>query len=360
MAKKRFSLSIFHKLLITLLMVSIVPLLALWAVGSTQVQKDVGADIANKLVMTSAGIASGITSWDDTNVRVLRSANGIEAITGMDPALQTPILRAFGSVYEWAFVVYTIDEAGNNIARSDDKPLTKFGDRNYFKSAMKGEPVSRQVVISRSTGKPALTLAVPILNNLGQPAGVLAMAMKLDDVAKVIKDTRIGKTGYALLLDEENKMIASGMPGEASTKVEDMSSHPALKVEGITEAPTVYTRPDGKRAVAYVHKLAQGWTLIVEQDYAEAYASLETLERSARILIGITCALVIVVAFMLGKALTRPINVLIAVTEQLSRGQFQDAIPGTGRGDEIGALARAIDRLGVSIRMAMDRLRKKA
>ena len=41
-------------------------------------------------------------------------------------------------------------------------------------------------------------------------------------------------------------------------------------------------------------------------------------------------------------------------------GQFQDAIPETGRGDEIGALARAIDRLGVSIRMAMDRLRKKA
>ena len=150
------------------------------------------------------------------------------------------------------------------------------------------------------------------------------------------------------------------MPGDAGAVVQDVGNHPALKVEGITQAPTVYTGPDGKRVVAYVNKLSQGWTLIVEQDYAEAYASLETLERSARILIGVTCALVLLVAFMLGKALTRPINVLIAITEQLSRGQFQDAIPGTGRGDEIGALARAIDRLGVSIRMAMDRLRKKA
>jgi len=360
MATKRFSLNIFHKLLITLLAVSIIPLLALWAVGSTQVQKDVGAQIANKLVLTSTGIASGITNWDDTNVRVLRTANSIDDITGMDPAKQTQILRAFGGVYEWAFVIYTMDENGKGMARSDDKANVQYADRNYFKSAMKGEPINRQVVISRSTGKPALTLAVPIRNPLGQPTGVLAMAMKLDDVAKVIKDTKIGKTGYALLLDEENKLIATGVPGDAGAVVQDVGNHPALKVEGITQAPTVYTGPDGKRVVAYVNKLSQGWTLIVEQDYAEAYASLETLERSARILIGVTCALVLLVAFMLGKALTRPINVLIAITEQLSRGQFQDAIPGTGRGDEIGALARAIDRLGVSIRMAMDRLRKKA
>ncbi|UUZ48145.1 HAMP domain-containing protein [Massilia sp. B-10] len=109
-----------------------------------------------------------------------------------------------------------------------------------------------------------------------------------------------------------------------------------------------------------MHQLPQGWTLIVEQDYAEAYAALERMELGARLLMVVTGVLVILIAAVLGKALTRPINQLIAVTEQLSRGQFQDAIPETGRGDEIGALARAIERLGVSIRMAMDRLRRKA
>jgi methyl-accepting chemotaxis protein len=190
--------------------------------------------------------------------------------------------------------------------------------------------------------------------------GVVAMAMKLDDISKVIKDTRIGQTGYALLLDAENKVIATGMAGQPSDAVQDMKNHPALKVDGITRAPTVYRKEDGKRVVAYVHKLPQDWTLIVEQDYAEAYAPLERLELGARVLIGVSCALVIIIAALLGKTLTRPINQLIAVAEQLSKGQFQDAIPGTGRGDEIGALARAIDRLGLSIRLAMDRLRKRA
>jgi methyl-accepting chemotaxis protein len=360
MAKQKFSLNIFHKLLLTLLSVSLVPLVALWVVGSGQVRKDVSANIAQNMVMTVSGIATGINGWDDANVRVLRSATHIEDIAGMDPERQTPVLRAFGDTYEWAFVVFTINPEGDNIARSDDKPLAKFGDRSYFKGAMKGEPISRQVLISKSTGKPALTLGVPIRNSMGTPVGVIAMAMKLDDVSKVIKDTRIGETGYALLLDAENKVIATGMPGAASDAVQDMANHPALKIEGITDAPTIYKRADGKRVVGYVRKLPQDWTLIVEQDYAEAYAPLERLEFGARLLIVVTSTLVLVIASLLGKALTRPINKLIAVAEQLSKGQFQDSIPETGRGDEIGALARAIERLGVSIRLAMDRLRKKA
>ena len=64
-------------------------------------------------------------------------------------------------------------------------------------------------------------------------------------------------------------------------------------------------------------------------------------------------------ADFLGKALTRPINELTAIAVQLSNGELQVNIPQTARGDEIGSLARAIERLGVSIQLAMDRLRKK-
>lgn len=360
MAHSRFRFTIFHKLLLTLLAVALVPLFAFWGIGSAQVRKDAAVHVAHHMLMTVSGIATGINDWDDANVRVLRSATRMDDIVSMDARRQNGVLHALGDTYEWAFVIYTIDHNGDNLARSDGKPLINFADRSYFKGAMRGEPVNRQVLISKTTGKPALTLALPIRNAMGEPAGAIAMAMKLDDISKVIKDTRIGDTGYALLLDADRKVIATGMKGQPSDAVQDMSSHPALKIDGISDAPAIYRREDGKRLVAYVHQLPQGWTLIVEQDYAEAYAALERMELGARLLMVVTGVLVILIAAVLGKALTRPINQLIAVTEQLSRGQFQDAIPETGRGDEIGALARAIERLGVSIRMAMDRLRRKA
>jgi methyl-accepting chemotaxis protein len=253
-----------------------------------------------------------------------------------------------------------MDPTGANIARSDDKSLKHFGDRSYFQSSMKGEASSRQVLISKSTNMPALTLSVPIRNALSVgPHGVLAMAMKLDDISKVINDTRIGETGYAILLDAENKLIAHGNPKQRKQTVQDFGEHPAFKVGGIHMEPTIYST-NGKEVVGYARKLPQGWTLLVEQDYAEAYASLERLETQARMLIVLTGTLVVGFAYLLGKQLTRPIKDLIIVAEQLSKGQFRETIPGTERGDEIGALARAVERLGISIRLAMDRLRKQA
>ena len=354
-----FRLNIFHKLLLTLLAVALIPLLGVWYAGSTQARKDAAAGVSQHLVMTAGGIATGINTWDDANVRALQAAARYEDIISMDPVKQKPILRAMGDTYEWAFVVFTIDPTGDNLARSDDKPLTKFGDRTYFQETMKGAPLARQVLISKSTGKPALTLGVPVKNNLGGTVGVLAMAMKLDDISKVIKDTRIGETGYAILLDADNKMIASGRPDKSKDAVQDMADYPAMKVDGIADMPTVY-ESDGKRMVGYMRKLPQGWTLLVEQEHSEAYASLARLENGARFLIMLTAAIVFGVAWFLGKQLTRPINQLIVVAEHLSTGNFEDDVPGTERGDEIGALARAVERLGVSIRMAMERLRRKA
>jgi methyl-accepting chemotaxis protein len=359
MKTEPFRLTIFHKLVTTLLAVALIPLIGVWYAGSSQARADAAATISQHLVMTANSIAGGITSWDEANVRALRQNAKADDIRSMDPARQVPLLRTMGESYEWAFVVFTIEPTGANIARSDDKPMSHFGERSYFQAAMKGALSSRQVLISKSTGRPALTVAVPIKNSLGGIVGVLAMAMKLDDISKVIKDTRIGETGYAILLDADNKVIASGRPDQASDAVQDLANYPALKVDGIADQPTVYAAGE-KRMVGYARKLPQGWTLLVEQDYAEAYASLDRLETGARALIVLTAALVVGVAAFMAKQLTMPINQLIMVAEQLSKGEFADAIPGIGRGDEIGALARAIERLGISIQMAISRLSRRA
>ncbi|QQS55985.1 MAG: HAMP domain-containing protein [Candidatus Competibacteraceae bacterium] len=50
---------------------------------------------------------------------------------------------------------------------------------------------------------------------------------------------------------------------------------------------------------------------------------------------------------------------LTAVAENISRGNFDRKIVGTERRDEIGALARAIERMAASIKLAFERLRKK-
>jgi methyl-accepting chemotaxis protein len=359
MSNRKFSLSIFHKLWMILLVVTLVPLVSLWYVGSNEAKEVLTYNISQNLIGTTNTVAASINGWDETNLHALHAASLLDDIRSMKAERQNPVLKAVGNTYEWSALVYTIAPDGSNIGRNDDKPQLQYGDRSYFHAIMSGKPNGRQVIVSKTSGKPTLAMSAPINDATGQLVGVIAMTMNLDVVSKMVAGIRIGKTGHAILLDADYKVIAHGRPERIKTTLQDFSSHPALAIDGITTKPMVYNE-NGKDIVAFERKLPQGWTLLVEQDYDEAYAALQNMERNAQILIVLTAALVSVIAFFLGKQLTRPINHLTTIANELSTGQFNVTIPQTSRGDEIGSLARAVERLGISIQLAMDRLRKKA
>jgi methyl-accepting chemotaxis protein len=183
--------------------------------------------------------------------------------------------------------------------------------------------------------------------------------LNLGDISQAITDVRVGDTGHAILLDATNKVIAHGDAQKVKTALQDFSAHSALKTAGIAGSPMAYQN-DGKEMIGYMRKLPQGWTLLVEQQYDEAFAPLDKMKKEGRLLILVTIALVVAIAYMLGKALTRPINELTIIADKLSKGDFDVELTQSGRGDEIGSLARAIERLGISIKLAMDRLRSKS
>lgn len=355
----KLNLNIFQKVLITLLVVTLVPLCALWYLGNSSAEQELNSNISDNLIATSNTVAAGINGWDDSNLRALRQVAKLEDMVSMDPARQTPLLVATGTTYEWSYLMFTVAPDGANIARNDGGKLTPYGDRAYFKAVMAGDDVGRLVAIGKSSGKPSLIIASPIRNDSRAIVGVVAMAMNLGEVSRTVTDIRIGDTGRAILLDASNKVIAHGDETKVKEALQDFSTHPALKVAGINEMPKTYMVGD-KKMVGYLKKLPQGWTLLVEQEYDEAFATLNKMHNEARILILVAVILVTGVAFLMGKELTRPINQLTEIAEKLSNGQLDVAIPQTRRGDEIGSLARAVERLGISIQMAMDRLRKRA
>ena len=65
---------------------------------------------------------------------------------------------------------------------------------------------------------------------------------------------------------------------------------------------------------------------------------------------------VILVSYALASGLTRPIRRLTQIADGISRGNLGAAIAETQRSDEIGSLARAIERLRASVKLAVDRL----
>jgi methyl-accepting chemotaxis protein len=61
---------------------------------------------------------------------------------------------------------------------------------------------------------------------------------------------------------------------------------------------------------------------------------------------------------LVARQITVPIVKLIDATERMSKGELDIQIDTTAK-DEIGSLARAINRMQTSLKLAMSRLRKE-
>jgi methyl-accepting chemotaxis protein len=77
------------------------------------------------------------------------------------------------------------------------------------------------------------------------------------------------------------------------------------------------------------------------------------------VLLGLAAVLLALpLTWTLITSIVKPVEELTEVAEQFSLGTMDLNIPYTERTDEIGKLAKALDRLGMSIKSAMARIRK--
>jgi len=213
------------------------------------------------------------------------------------------------------------------------------------------------VLISRTTGQPSFILSVPIAAKQ-QLAGVLALGTSVEQMAKTVTNVPIGRTGYAFLLDDAGNVI--GHPNK-DVHGKSLSNHPAFTGQaGDTKKKKLaYAEASGKRIIAYAQKTKHGWTAVVQQDSDEAYAPITEANHNAVLTLVATVIVVGGVSYLLAQRLARPIRTLTEITEGISRGKLDAAIGEVNRTDEIGDMARAIERLKTSVRLAIERLSKR-
>jgi methyl-accepting chemotaxis protein len=177
------------------------------------------------------------------------------------------------------------------------------------------------------------------------------------EVSKAVTDVKIGKTGFAFLVDDSGKVLAHGQQGKIKEVLQDFRAHPALKQTAANGLSNI--NDDGKPVIAYTMDTNMGWKLVVQQDEAEAFASLQDAQRNALVLLVLAFGMVGLLAFLSARGLTKSLRELTVVADGYSRGELNATIPGTQRSDEIGALARAVERLGISIKIAFETLSRR-
>ncbi|MHB1093859.1 EAL domain-containing protein [Thiobacillus sp.] len=199
---------------------------------------------------------------------------------------------------------------------------------------------------------PAAFLTTPIQED-GKLIGVLALQMDVRKLESVTADrTGLGRTGETVLAQRDgSEVFYTG----TLRRVRDAAYHYRMPLE--TAATPIRQALAGDPGSGFVHDYAGiecaaawrylpalRWGMVVKIDSVEALATATHLRHITYIALALFLAISGIIAYLLGRGLSRPIRNLTRVADRIAAGDLSQRVT-RNNDDELGHLARAFNHM---------------
>jgi len=263
-------------------------------------------------------------------------------------------------------IIQLIDNNGELVTSSRGNAQNDFDNRQFALEIMKNYQQDRLVggkisnpfyTLAYNTNEAAafLVIMAPVFDPdsitngspVGVPIGSVVVFKDLDNANNILGDKRfMGETGESYLVDRNGLMLTSSRFDESARYQQVVSSVPveACFKNGADINAAQY--------ISYRDKLVFGTsqcernigvTLLAEQDNAELFSPIVSLQNQYMVIIlGIICAAALV-SFYLSLSILRPLQKLRGIMKSVQDGTFQKA--DIIRGDEIGDLSNSFNSM---------------
>lgn len=213
---------------------------------------------------------------------------------------------------------------------------------------------------------PQLTIGIPILKKYGAPNSELFASPEgsvgniiggiigyynVSDLWKSVLSTKIGKGGYAYVVDGSGNLVA-----HPDNKFLLSKNHTELKstdavhqfIKGNTKTAQTISET-GKDVISTPGKTSTNWGVIVEEPVSSIYANINSyIQLSATIGI-IAIALTVLVGLFFSRQLIRPLKELSLGVKRFGQGDFDQKINIKSK-DELQELADTFNAMGQGIK----------
>jgi GAF domain-containing protein/HAMP domain-containing protein len=261
--------------------------------------------------------------------------------------------------------------------------------RSWFVNAAPDQNPQRTVVWSTPYQDAAgqglvITTSAPVFNVNGRFYGVTAMDIQLTQITTLVSNVRVGRTGYAFLVDSENRLIALPENAYADFGVTPDASPLGEILDNTTlpiAAPELFDILNSTAEIT-VAELAGVERYIVQQPIPEVGYKLmlivpsnellletavvsEQIARETRNAVNVSIVLVLAIfgaatlaSFMIGERFTAPLKSLIKTANEITNGNFE-AKSEIRSQDEIGAMAGTLNLLTDNIKNLVQSLEQR-
>ena len=224
--------------------------------------------------------------------------------------------------------------------------------RGWYKSGVAATDVGySEVYESSMTKELCVSLVKKVMRN-GQVIGVVGLDIDIKDFQTLAQSIRIGKTGYAFILDEKGSFLyhPTYKLTDSIYKVDDgslanhgkiyMSGKPSIQVL-IKKGIDVYTSsaPIGK----------SGWVIGVAVPKAEFFDRVRMLGMQSLLSSILGIGIVGFIIVMITRNLVRRIRILDEMASNVAAGNL-DIVCRVDANDEVGSMTRSFEKIIVSLR----------
>jgi signal transduction histidine kinase len=312
-----------------LTIVAIVPLVIYGIVSILSLQTGTRDSVVNGDLNVATRAAEEIRRYISTNAELLKALAADLQETRLDGWQQDRILKNYILEFREFREITLFDESGQSIA-------TSRVDRSRVKILRDAPRVFDAVMMSPLKVDedllPTTTFAVR-LRHLDQPAGWLVGEFSLEEMWRMVDRIRIGEHGFAMVVGPGGELLAHGDPDKKAliAQARRMGSHPlVLRVRDDGDHAPVwqeYVDDEGHRNLGVAAAIAPlGWTVIVEQPTAEAYATAAQLQRQLVVAISIALLAMVSVGYLFGRSFITPIHALQRGTQAIAAGQLNTRV----------------------------------
>lgn len=281
------------------------------------------------------------------------------------------------------YQVRYINEKGHEVVRVDsdsfrswiveqDKLQNK-SDRYYFLETMRLS--GKQVFVSpldlnRERGKiekphkPVIRYAINVYDDYNRKAGIIILNVDANQFLKPLAETRlINQDGYFLNHSEPDNCW--GGPNDENhgynLNKEYSQLEPKVREKLLIREGNVLTDE-----ITLAHQKInvpgsfEHWVVIIQQDTDEILKNVHTFRKTFIIILIIAILIALVFSVLFSTTITRPIEHLTNIADAISKGELVDNRVDVNDKGEIGQLAKAFERMRVSMLKSFERLRKQS
>ena len=204
---------------------------------------------------------------------------------------------------------------------------------------------------------PIIYMGIPIMVEQERLSQIVVAKIDLRDIWRKVDKIRVGQTGQAFVVSQKGTIIAH----PDRTYIGQPLTPELRPVLAGYEGQTEYTDPiSGRIMLASYSPVGgrMGWGIVVEQEQAEAFASVNMIAFITLAVLIVAIGMALVVSILIVRSITHPIQHLAEATRTIARtGNLSHDIAVKGQ-DEVGQLSITFNQMIASLRESRGKLQR--